>query len=87
MKTSFDLVDDDGNIIPCPPPDSPIAQIVWLLEYGRKRGFQIGPAIQVGDTIVQVKDIRQEAAHARQADRIADLDPDSDMAKILMQDQ
>lgn len=57
-RNTSDVIDDDGNIIAPPPPDSPVAQIVWLLEYGRKRGFRIGPTVQVGDTIVQVRDMR-----------------------------
>lgn len=82
-KATKDIIDDDGNLIAPPPPDSPVAQIVWLLEYARKREFQIG-AIQIGDTIVQVRDLRQNAAP--QQGRVVDLDPDSDMAKILMPD-
>lgn len=53
------FADEDGNIINEPPPDSPIAQIIYLLEYGRQRGFKIGPTVQVGDTTVQVTDLRQ----------------------------
>ncbi len=35
-----DVVDDDGNLIPIPPPDHPIMSIIYLIEYGRKRRFR-----------------------------------------------
>lgn len=84
MKTSFDLIDDDGNVIPCPPPDSPVAMIVWLIEYGRKRKFRIGPTVQIGDVIVQVKDLREES-HERRVE--PDVAPGSDMAVLLGLDE
>ncbi len=62
MSREKEVTDDDGNVIPPPPPDSPVIAIVWLLEYGRKRGFRIGPTVQVGDTIVQVRDMRLKEA-------------------------
>lgn len=52
--------DDDGNTVPVPPVDSDLAQLIQLLEYGRKRGFQIGPAIRVGSIVTQVRDLRQK---------------------------
>lgn len=55
------FADDDGNIINVPPPDSPVAHIVFLLEYARQRGFQIGPHVQIGDVKIQVTDLRQAA--------------------------
>lgn len=76
------MIDDDGNIVAPPPPDSPVAQIVWLLEYGRKRGFRIGPTVQIGDTIVQVADLRQKA-QTQPNTTMPDLEPDSDMAQVL----
>lgn len=54
------LVDDDGNEILPPEPGSPVAQVIYLLEYARKRGFQI-PTVQIGDVILQVRDLRQAA--------------------------
>jgi hypothetical protein len=83
MPRKTEIIDDDGNLIPPPEPGSPVAQIIYLLEYGRKRGFQIGPRVQVGDTIVEVMDIRQAKEHAGSANRAPELDPDSDMALII----
>ena len=61
MARKSDVIDDDGNIIDPPPPDHAVRAIVWLIEYGRRRGFLIGPTVQVGDVIVQVRDLRLEA--------------------------
>lgn len=84
MARKIDIVDDDGNELPPPDPGSPVAQIIYLLEYGRKRGFMIGPRVQVGDAIVEVRDLRQAAAHARdQRDALPDIEPGSDMAILL----
>ncbi len=58
MTRDREVVDDDGNTIPQPPADHPVMTIIYLIEYGRKRGFRIGPTVQVGDTIVQVRDMR-----------------------------
>lgn len=82
----IEIVDEDGNTIASPEPGSPLAQIIYLLEYGRLRGFQVGPNVQFGDVIVQVKDLRQERDFAKARagdDRVSDLDPDSDMAMVL----
>jgi hypothetical protein len=76
-----DVIDEDGNIINPPQVDSPITAIVWLLEYGRKRGFKIGPTVQVGDTIVQVEDLRQ--AKQTQPQSPSELENDPDMALLL----
>lgn len=46
----------DGEMLKPPPDDSDVAQIIYLLEWGRMRGFVLGPTIQVGETIVQVTD-------------------------------
>lgn len=54
-------IDDSGNEIPAPDPTTDVGQIIYLLEWGRLRGFLIGPTVQVGDTIVQVKDLRLQA--------------------------
>lgn len=79
-----DIIDDDGNIIQPPPPDHPVMTVLYLMEYGRKRGFRIGPTVQVDGTIVQVVDLRQTAAVERmKKDEAPDLEPGSDMALVL----
>lgn len=50
--------DEAGNAIAIDPA-SPIAPVVQLLEYGRARGFRIGPLVKIGDVVVQVQDLRQ----------------------------
>ena len=50
--------DEDGNDLPPLPEDSPVHAIIYMLEYGRVRGFRFGPTLQVGDIIVQVTDTR-----------------------------
>lgn len=52
--------DEDGNAVPIPPAESDLAQLIQLLEYGRKRGFRIGPTVQIGKLTVQVQDLRQD---------------------------
>jgi hypothetical protein len=52
--------DEDGNALPVPTPDSDLAQLIALLEYGRKRGFRIGPTVQVGKIATQIADLRQD---------------------------
>lgn len=52
--------DEDGNTVPVPPAASDLAQLIQLLEYGRKRGFRIGPTVQIGALTVQVADLRQD---------------------------
>lgn len=52
--------DEDGNAVPLPPVESDLAQLIQLLEYGRKRGFRIGPTVQIGKIAVQVADLRQD---------------------------
>jgi hypothetical protein len=79
-----EVIDDDGNILAPPAPDSPVGQLIYLLEYGRKRGFRIGPRVQVGDTIVEVLDLRQrKAVQEDNGDDNMDLVPGSDMATLL----
>lgn len=51
--------DEDGNPIPQRTDDPDLQSIIQLLEYGRTRGFKIGPAVRVGRITVQVRDLRQ----------------------------
>jgi hypothetical protein len=52
--------DEEGNDLAPPPPDSPIAQLMYLLEWGRQRDFQIGPMVQIEGITVQVADLRRQ---------------------------
>lgn len=52
--------DDDGNPIPQPAPASDLADLIQLLEYGRVKGFRIGPTVRVGKIVVSVRDLRQK---------------------------
>lgn len=83
-RKKTEVIDDDGNEWAPPEPGTPIAHVIYLLEYGRKRGFRIGPTVQVGDTIVQVADLRQQAAisSAHSKDE-PEIHPGSDMAVLL----
>lgn len=78
-----DIIDDDGNALAPPEPGSPVANIIYLLEYGRKRGFQIGPIVRVDGTAMQVRDLRQAAATAKEQRPAPDLALDPDMALLL----
>ena len=51
-----EIIDDDGNVVPPPTADTDVAQLIYLLEYCRKREFLIGPTVQVGSVTVQVQD-------------------------------
>lgn len=53
MKT---LIDNDGNALPTPPEQSDVAHLIYLLEYCRRRKFVVGPVVQVGDVVLQVRD-------------------------------
>lgn len=79
-----EVIDEDGNVLPPPEPGTPIAQIIYLMEYGRKRGFRIGPRVQVGDTVAEVLDLRQQIQISKaQRSETPDLVPGSDMAVLL----
>lgn len=81
-KRSNDMIDDDGNELPKPPQDSAVWAVIYLLEYGRKRGFRIGPQLQVGEITLNVADLRQ-AREVGQGQQQNELEPDSDMALVL----
>ncbi len=82
-KRRDEVIDEDGNVLPPPEPGSPVGQLIYLMEYARKRGFQIGPNVQVDGVIVQVRDLRQAAQqqHTDEGDR--DLAPGSDMHTLF----
>lgn len=40
-------------------PTSDVAQLVWLLEVARQRGYRIGPQVQIGSLTLMVEDLRQ----------------------------
>jgi hypothetical protein len=52
-------VDEDGNPIGAPDPQSDAGRLIYLLEWARLRGFRLGPTLQIGGLIVQVADLRQ----------------------------
>ena len=62
--------DEDGNVVPVPPAESDLAQLIQLLEYGRRRGFRIGPTVKIGQLVTQVQDLRQTEGTGQ------DLEPD-----------
>lgn len=82
MARRHDILDDDGNILAPPEPGTDTANIIYLLEYGRKRGFRIGPVVKVGEVTVQVADIRQAKQEAP-GDAPPDIEPGSDMDVLL----
>lgn len=53
------LANADGEYLPDIDPTSDVVKVVYLLEWARARGFKVGPAVQVGDVILQVQDLRQ----------------------------
>lgn len=83
MARKTELIDEDGNVLPPPESGTPVAHLIYLLEYGRKRGFQIGPTVQVDGVAVQVVDLRQQAQERAKHQGAPDLGADSDMALVL----
>lgn len=53
-------------------PTSDVAQLVWLLEVARQRGYRIGPQVQIGTLTLMVEDLRQTEGRAKNP---ADDDP------------
>ena len=83
-RKRHEVIDDDGNALPPPEPGSPVAQIIYLLEYGRLRGFRIGPRVQIGDAVAEVLDLRQQIQITKaQKDEHRDIVPGSDMDVVL----
>ena len=65
--------DEEGNDLPVPLADSDVEQLIYLLEYGRKRGFRIGPTVQIGNVIIQVSDLRQSEGRRQSNDPEPDI--------------
>lgn len=86
MRSKHEVIDDDGNVMPAPGPDaSDVEKAIYLLEYARLRSFQIGPTLKIGELVMHVRDLRQEAAMVRdqKAGRPPDLIPGTDMHTLL----
>lgn len=82
MTRKHEITDEDGNELLPPEPGTDAANVIYLLEYARKRGFRIGPTLKVGETVLQVTDLRQAAQQAGDS-AAPDLEPGSDMATLL----
>ena len=65
--------DEEGNDLPVPLADSDVGQLIYLLEYGRKRGFRIGPTVQIGNVVIQVSDLRQSEGRRQNNDPEPDI--------------
>lgn len=81
MSHRHDILDDDGNLLAPPEPGTDAANVIYLLEYARKRGFRLGGTLKVGEIVVQVVDLRQAAQQDRPS--APDIEPGSDMAVLL----
>lgn len=51
--------DEDGNPVPQPVVASDVSDLIQLMEYGRRKGFRIGPTVRVGKIVLQIRDLRQ----------------------------
>jgi len=49
----------EGEMLVVPEPGTDVAHLIYLLEYARRRGFRVGPAVQIGGLAIQVQDLRQ----------------------------
>lgn len=54
--------DEDGNDLLPPAPNSDVGQLIYLLEWGRQRGFRIGPRVQIGEVVLELADLRQDTS-------------------------
>ena len=48
-----------GDELPAPAPGTDAADLIYLLNYCRRRGYKLGPTIQIGRIAVMVTDLRQ----------------------------
>lgn len=57
--------DENGDPVPVPSQDTAVGEAVaaiqQLMEWARKRGYSIGPEVQVGDVVLRIRDLRQSA--------------------------
>lgn len=60
---------DGVDLVP-PDPTTPVGQLIYLIEWARIRGVRIGPAVQIGDLVIQIADLRQT-----EGSRDAPVDP------------
>ena len=69
--------DEAGDPVDAPSPNTAvgeaIAAIKQLMEWGRRRKFQIGPEVQVGDVVIRIRDLRQAEAMAKPAAKEQDI--------------
>lgn len=64
-------LDETGHPLPPIEPSSDVAQLLYLLETARQRGYRIGPTIRIGNLVTSVVDLRQtEGVHAPAAEAI-----------------
>ena len=84
-RKKVEIIDDKGDVMSPPEPGTDAAHVIYLLEYGRKRGFQIGPMLKIGAIELQVHDTRQanQLAQAQRAGTAPDLTAGSDMHTLL----
>jgi hypothetical protein len=54
--------DQEGDPVPQPAKESDLADLIQLLEYGRRKGFRVGPMVRIGKITVQVSDLRQRGS-------------------------
>ena len=57
--------DDEGLEVP-QPSDRDLGDLIQLLEYGRRKGFVIGPNVRIGKITLQVRDLRQQRGRGKQ---------------------
>jgi hypothetical protein len=72
-------LDDDGNPVPQPAADSDVRDLQQLMEWGRMKGYRIGPAVRIGKITVQIADVRQTEGR-RSAE---DDEPDDDFKTVM----
>ena len=53
-------LDETGRPLPPIEPSSDVAQLLYLLEAARARGYKICPQIQIGTLVTMVEDLRQD---------------------------